>query len=100
MRRARCGLLENLGFVLSIVTKESSNSLKGDCAEPRGVLCRGRRDQLLKANKGCLGLFFDAGVLGIAVRTVVSMLNLGKMVWNCVAGYTGYTDVQRVWMTP
>lgn len=77
IRSAGCGLLENLGLGLGVI-KESSNFLKGGCAEPHGVLCSERRGQLLKANKGCLGLYFDALVLGVAVKTVVSTLNLEK----------------------
>lgn len=42
-------------------------------------------------------MFFAAWVRGIAVKTIVSILNLGKVVWDYVG--LSLANIWHVWMT-
>lgn len=92
---AGCGLLENLGLVLGGVIRGPSNSLTGGLLSPMGE-AKGLAAQ--SKPKGCFGVFFFAAwVICRAVKTIVSILNLRKMAWDCVAG--SLAARWHAWMT-
>ena len=74
--------------------KGSSNSLADGLLSPMGEV-KGLAAQ--SKPKGCFGVFFAAWVICRAVKTIVSILNLRKMAWDCVAG--SLAARWHAWMT-
>lgn len=70
-------------FLYYCIINGPSYSLTGaSCRTPEREEGPAAQSQL----RECLRAFYDAWFMGIAVKTIVSILNFEKMVWDCVAG--------------